>query len=45
MLPVPDFAPALPEIVLVVGALALLMFGVFAGEKSAGVVTLCGRRR
>ncbi|MCE1237037.1 MAG: NADH-quinone oxidoreductase subunit NuoN [Hyphomicrobiales bacterium] len=33
-----DLMPALPEIVLAIGALALLMAGVFAGEKSAGAV-------
>lgn len=36
---VPDFAPAIPEIVLALGALALLMYGVFAGEGSARSVT------
>jgi NADH-quinone oxidoreductase subunit N len=40
MLPVPDFAPALPEIVLIVGTLALLMLGVFRGEGSARLVTV-----
>ena len=30
---------SLPEVILAVGALALLMIGVFAGEKSAPVVT------
>jgi len=39
MLPVPDFAPALPEIVLAAGALALLIYGAFAGEKSTTSVT------
>ncbi|MDQ0468890.1 NADH-quinone oxidoreductase subunit NuoN [Labrys wisconsinensis] len=34
MFPVPDFAPAIPEILLVVGAIGLLMYGVFAGEGS-----------
>ncbi len=33
-----DLMPVLPEIVLAIGALALLMLGVFAGEKSTGVV-------
>jgi NADH-quinone oxidoreductase subunit N len=33
------FLPALPEIVLAVGALVLLMVGAFAGERSTGVVT------
>ena len=30
---------ALPEVILAVGALALLMIGVFSGEKSAPLVT------
>ena len=34
-----DLLPALPEILLAIGALALLMYGVFAGEKSTGAVT------
>ncbi|NLH82992.1 MAG: NADH-quinone oxidoreductase subunit NuoN [Phyllobacteriaceae bacterium] len=34
-----DLMPALPEIVLAIGALALLMTGVYSGEKSTGVVT------
>jgi len=33
-----DLIPALPEIVLVVGAMALLMFGAFRGERSAAPV-------
>ncbi|MDR3495524.1 MAG: NADH-quinone oxidoreductase subunit NuoN [Ancalomicrobiaceae bacterium] len=36
---IPDFAPALPEIVLAVAAMALLMLGVFRGETSNGLVT------
>ncbi|MFN8828376.1 MAG: NADH-quinone oxidoreductase subunit NuoN [Labrys sp. (in: a-proteobacteria)] len=36
---VPDFAIALPEILLAVGALALLMYGVFVGEKSFRTVS------
>ena len=39
MLPVPDFAPALPEIILALGALALLMVGVFTGKSGYGTVT------
>ncbi|TBW36949.1 NADH-quinone oxidoreductase subunit NuoN [Siculibacillus lacustris] len=35
----PDLLPALPEILLAIGALALLMYGVFVGEKSIGTVT------
>jgi len=35
----PDLLPALPEILLAIGALALLMYGVFVGEKSIGAVT------
>ena len=34
-----DLMPAMPEILLAIGALALLMVGVFVGEKSVGVVT------
>lgn len=34
-----DLMPALPEILLSIGALALLMYGVFVGEKSVGAVT------
>jgi NADH-quinone oxidoreductase subunit N len=37
--PLLDLAPVLPELILAVGAMALLMFGVFSGEKSAGTVT------
>jgi NADH-quinone oxidoreductase subunit N len=33
-----DLVPALPEIVLAVGAMALLMVGAFRGERSAGAV-------
>ncbi|MDR3374125.1 MAG: NADH-quinone oxidoreductase subunit NuoN [Ancalomicrobiaceae bacterium] len=36
---IPDFAPALPEIVLAVAAMALLMVGVFRGATSNGLVT------
>ncbi|MCG8446469.1 MAG: NADH-quinone oxidoreductase subunit NuoN [Hyphomicrobiales bacterium] len=36
--PVPDLIPALPEIILAVGAMALLMFGVFQGDKAFGTV-------
>src|SRR5262252_7720835 len=32
---VPAILPALPELVLAVGAMALLMFGVFRGERAA----------
>ncbi len=35
----PDLLPALPEILLAIGALALLMYGVFVGEKSFAAVT------
>ncbi len=34
-----DLVPALPEIVLAVGAMALLMVGAFRGERSAGAVS------
>ena len=36
---IPDFAPAVPEVLLAVGSMALLMVGVFWGEKSASLVT------
>jgi NADH-quinone oxidoreductase subunit N len=35
----PDLLPALPEILLAVGALVLLMIGVFAGERSTSLIT------
>lgn len=34
----PDLAPALPEIILAIGAMALLMFGVFRKDDDAGPV-------
>src|SRR3990172_364555 len=34
----PNLLPALPEIILAIGALALLMIGVFSGEQSTGMV-------
>lgn len=37
---IPALAPVLPELVLIVGALALLMYGVFAGESSTRTVNL-----
>ena len=39
MIEVPALFPALPEIILAVGALALLMIGVFSGEKSLRTVS------
>ncbi|BBK42836.1 NADH-quinone oxidoreductase subunit N [Allostella vacuolata] len=33
--PFPDLLPALPEILLAVGGMALLMFGVFTGDRSS----------
>jgi NADH-quinone oxidoreductase subunit N len=36
---IPAFLPALPEIVLAVGAMALLMFGAFRGEHTARAVS------
>ena len=36
---VPDLAPVLPELLLSVGALALILIGVFGGERSTPVVT------
>jgi NADH-quinone oxidoreductase subunit N len=35
---VPNLLPALPEIVLAIGALALLMIGVFSGARATGIV-------
>ena len=35
----PDLMPALPEILLAVGAMVLLMIGVFGGERTSQVVT------
>ncbi|MEW5422589.1 NADH-quinone oxidoreductase subunit NuoN [Amorphus sp. 3PC139-8] len=40
MTTLPDLMPLLPELVLAVGALALLMIGVFGGEQSTGTVTI-----
>src|SRR5437773_3506790 len=37
--PLPDIAPALPEIILAVGAMALLMVGAVSGEKSTRTVS------
>jgi NADH-quinone oxidoreductase subunit N len=39
MAPDLSFLPVLPEIILGAGALALLMIGVFAGERSIGLVS------
>lgn len=36
----PDLAPALPEIILAVGAMALLMFGVFRRDNDAAPVAM-----
>ncbi|WP_434058452.1 NADH-quinone oxidoreductase subunit NuoN [Coralliovum pocilloporae] len=36
---IPDFAPAVPEVLLAVGSMALLMVGVFMGDRSANLVT------
>ena len=35
----PDLMPAIPELVLAIGALVLLMVGVFVGEQSSKLVT------
>ena len=35
----PDLIPIIPELLLAVGAMALLMFGVFSGERSAPSIT------
>src|SRR5437773_3838757 len=37
--PLPDIAPALPEIILAVGAMALLMVGAISGERSTRLVS------
>lgn len=39
MAPMPDLIPALPEIILAAGALALLMIGAYGGERSNHVVS------
>ena len=36
--PLPVLSPAIPEMLLALGAMALLMFGVYRGERSAGAV-------
>jgi NADH-quinone oxidoreductase subunit N len=36
--PLPVLSPAIPEMVLALGAMALLMFGVYRGERSAAAV-------
>ena len=41
MIPVPDFLPALPEIILAAGALALLMVGAYGGERTNFIVGTC----
>ncbi|MQT12281.1 NADH-quinone oxidoreductase subunit NuoN [Segnochrobactrum spirostomi] len=38
MATLPDLMPAMPEILLALGALVLLLIGVFAGERAAGAV-------
>jgi NADH-quinone oxidoreductase subunit N len=35
----PDFGPALPEIILAAGALILVLVGAFRGERSSGLVS------
>ncbi|MET0744075.1 MAG: NADH-quinone oxidoreductase subunit NuoN [Microvirga sp.] len=37
---IPVFGPALPEIILAVGALGLVLFGAVRGERSAGAMTI-----
>ncbi|MCB1502227.1 MAG: NADH-quinone oxidoreductase subunit NuoN [Bauldia sp.] len=39
MMMLPDLVPALPEIILAVGALVLVLVGAFGGERSTGLVT------
>src|SRR5215211_9368715 len=36
----PVFGPALPEIILAIGALGLVLFGAFRGERSTELVTI-----
>src|SRR3954453_12640460 len=36
---IPAFGPALPEIVLAIGALGLVLVGAYRGEKSVSIVT------
>ncbi len=43
-LAVPAFGPALPEIILAVGALVLVLIGAFRGERSSGVRERGGAR-
>jgi NADH-quinone oxidoreductase subunit N len=38
--PLPVLSPAIPEMLLALGAMALLMFGVYRGERSAGSVNV-----
>ena len=38
--PVLDLVPILPELILALGAMALLMYGVFTGDRSARTVTV-----
>ncbi len=40
MAPMPDLIPAIPELILAVGALALLMVGAYGGERSNFVVSV-----
>jgi NADH-quinone oxidoreductase subunit N len=40
MASLPDLMPALPEILLALGTMALLMLGVFAGDRSTFLVTV-----
>jgi len=39
MTPLPDLLPALPEILLACGAMILLMYGVFAGNRATGTIS------
>lgn len=39
MTPLPDLLPALPEIVIACGALILLLYGVFAGDRATGTIS------
>ncbi len=40
MMMFPNLAPALPEIILALSALALVLIGAFGGERSTGLVTV-----
>jgi NADH-quinone oxidoreductase subunit N len=39
--PVPAFGPALPEIILAIGALVLILIGAYRGDRSQGLISAC----